>query len=188
MLELSPPATRFLAPDMMGSPDLCVSATATVRINAPTEAVYDWFCDLDISRVLNGYGPLPGVDRTTDQCGNWTTPGQTRKLQMTGNIQAEQKILIAQRPHFFAYRVRDFTHILDLMAHGAEARWWFEPASDGTMTLTWTYTFWPRSIIGKLGIYPVIRTIWHRYMVVTIRAMRDLAEQEIHTSPVALYR
>ncbi|TVR71389.1 MAG: hypothetical protein EA415_11320 [Sphaerobacteraceae bacterium] len=180
MMSVSRDAARFLAPDMMGSPDLCVSATAHVRINAPVDEVYDWFCGLDISRVLNGYGPLPGVERTTEQTGSWTTPRETRKLEMSGNIRARQEILIAERPFFFAYRVREFTHILNLMAYGAEARWWFEPDGDGGMTLTWTYTFWPRSFVGKLGIYPVIKTIWHRYMVVTIRAMRDLAEQEIH--------
>lgn len=183
MSESSPSASCFLAPDIMGSPDLCVSATTTVRIEAPASDVYDWFCDLDISRVLNGYGPLPGVVRTTDQTGKWTIPGQTRKLEMSGNIGAIQEILIAQRPHFFAYRVQEFTHILNLLAYGAEARWWFEPTANGAMTLTWTYTFWPRSRIGKLGIYPVISTIWHRYMVVTLRAMRDLAEYEIRARP-----
>jgi hypothetical protein len=180
MLDTSPRAAHFLAPDMMGSPDLCVSATASIEIQAPVDDVYDWFCALDISRVLNGYGPLPGVERTTDQVGLWTSPGETRRLEMSGNIRAQQEILIAERPSFFAYRVREFTHVLDLMAYGAEARWWFEPLGVDTMRLTWRYTFWPRSIIGKIGIYPVIKTIWHRYMVLTIGDMRDLAEQEIH--------
>jgi hypothetical protein len=175
----SPIANAYLPQNMLGDPALCVSATAVARINAPPHDVFDWFVDLDISRVLNGYGPLPSVIQTYDQTGPWNLPGQRRKLEMSGGIRATQEILACASPDFFAYRVTGFTHILDLLSHGAEARWWFFGLQDGSTELRWTYTFWPRSFVGKLGIYPVIKTIWARYMDATILEMKHLAEQEI---------
>lgn len=164
---------------MLGNPEYCVSATAVTRIAANQEQVFDWFTALDISRVLNGYGPLPGVERTVDQTGSWKTAGETRRLEMSGSITAIQEILICDRPVFFAYRVTGFTHILDLMVHGAEARWRFDQICDGATEMRWTYTFWPRSMAGKLAIYPVITTFWTWYMRTTIQEMKRIAEREL---------
>jgi hypothetical protein len=169
----------FLPRDYLGNPSHCISASTHVAINRSAKQVYDWFTALDISRVLNGYGPLPGVDRTIDQSGTWTTRGETRGLQMSRGITATQEILIAERPDFFAYRVSEFNSVLNLMAHGAEARWWFTEVEPETMILHWTYTFWPRSVAGKLTLYPVIRTIWSWYMQVAIQDMKSIAEREI---------
>jgi hypothetical protein len=171
-------APQYLPGELMGNPAHCISATVAIEINAPKEQLFDWFTDLDISRVLNGYGPLPAVIRTVEQSGPWTVPGQRRGLEMSGNITATQQILNCVYPDFFAYRVTGFTHLLDYLAHGAEARWWFTSHRVGTTNLRWTYTFWPRSLPGKLAIYPVIRTLWTWYMREAIREMKRLAERE----------
>jgi hypothetical protein len=163
---------------MLGDPSLCVSGSAQIVVETTPEELFNWFTELDISRVLNGYGPLPGVDQTVDQSGPWTMPGQTRRLRMTRNISALQTIMICQPPTFFAYRVTEFTHVLDFLAHGAEARWWFDRHGLNATRLTWTYTFWPRSIAGKLSLFPVVKTIWTWYMQRTIVEMKRLAEQE----------
>jgi hypothetical protein len=170
---------RALPQDLLGNPSLTVAASAITRIHARKDLVYDWFTDLDISRVLNGYGPLPSVLTTENQTGPWNIPGQRRSLRMSGDINATQEILACQRPDFFAYRVTGFTHILDYLSHGAEARWWFDQMPDGSTQMRWTYTFWPRTFVGKIAIYPVIRTIWRWYMQSTIKEMQRLAESEI---------
>jgi hypothetical protein len=181
--EQSMYVTAILPRDLLGDPALTVSATVATTIDAPVEDVFDWFVDLDIARVLNGYGPLPAVLETREQTGPWKVVGQTRTLSMSGNIRATQQVLVCDRPRFFAYRVTGFTHVLDSLSHGAEARWWFDPISDRSTSLRWTYTFWPRSIVGKLGIYPVIRSIWHWYMQSTIQQMKRIAEIEIAGRP-----
>lgn len=168
----------WLPDELLGNPLLCVSATTSIRIEANQSAVFDWFADLDISRVLNGFGPLPAVNRTLNQTGPWNTPGQRRTLDMSRGITATQEILISNRPEFFAYRVTGFTHFIDVVCRGAEARWWFDPLPDGSTHMTWTYTFWPRSIAGMIAVYPVIRTIWYWYMKTAIREMKRLAEAE----------
>ena len=169
---------RFLPQTRMGDPDLCVSATAATSIKVRQDDLFHWFTRLDISRVLNGYGPLPAVHRTIEQSGDWSAPGQTRKLEMSGNITARQEVLVCERPAFFAYRVTEFTHMLDKLAWGAEARWWFDPLDDAATHMRWTYTFWPRSFAGKLALYPVIKTIWSWYMQRAIQEMKHLAERE----------
>jgi hypothetical protein len=178
MPQQSPDLVNVLPPDLIGDPALAISSTVSVSIDASAKQVFDWFLDLDIARVLNGYGPLPAVLETYDQTGSWDTPGQKRKLSMSSNIRATQEILVCDRPSFFAYRVTGFTHALDRFAYGAEARFWFEPSSDQNTIMRWTYTFWPRSIIGKVALYPVIRTIWHWYMQSTIQHMKAIAERE----------
>jgi hypothetical protein len=178
MPQQSPNLANVLPPHLMGDPALTISATVSVSIDAPVEQVFDWFLDLDIARVLNGYGPLPAVLETYDQTGSWDTPGQKRKLSMSSNIRATQEILVCDRPEFFAYRVTGFTHILDTLAHGAEARFWFDPSLNHKTVMRWTYTFWPRSTFGKVALFPVIRTIWHWYMHSTIQQMKAIAERE----------
>lgn len=183
MPQNPPAAQRFLPHDLMGNPAHCVSATVAIDVYAQPSDVFDWFVRMDISRVLNGYGPLPAVEQTIGQSGSWTTPGETRHLRMSRGITARQEILVSEPPGFFAYRVSGFTHILDLMAAGAEARWWFDSLPGGHTCLTWRYTFWPRSVVGKLAMYPVIRTLWSWYMRQTIRLMKQLAEREIPDVP-----
>ncbi len=178
MHQSQPASTRFLPEDLMGNPAYCISATVSTIIERRPADTFDWFVELDISRVLNGYGPLPAVEQTLNQSGRWTTPGETRDLQMSRGITARQEILICEKPRFFAYRVSGFAHILDLMAWGAEARWWFEEVSDGRTRLTWRYTFWPRSRIAQIAMYPIISTIWTGYMQKTIELMRRFAESD----------
>lgn len=155
-----------------------VSSTQSVTIRLPRDELFEWWVPIDLPDILHGYGPLPGVERTSDQTGPWHEVGSRRTVHLADGHTAREEVVACESPRFFAYEVGDFTNAFRFLVAKGRGEWQFEP--DGSVTdVTWTYTFWPTTTAAMPLLVPIVKLLWSGYMRRGIEATRDLAEREI---------
>ncbi|MGQ0602193.1 MAG: SRPBCC family protein [Anaerolineales bacterium] len=157
-----------------------VATTVTMTVAVPRVLLFDWFIPVELPKILLGYGPLPGVVRTEGQTGPWNQAGSRRKVHLADRSTAEEEVTACEAPQSFAYRVSGFTHPLfrALVAY-AVGQWQFQEANDQTTSIEWVYTFHGRSPLAALLLRPVVKFLWHGYMLVGLRAFKTQAEKEL---------
>lgn len=133
-----------------------------------------------LPKVLTGYGPLPGVVRTSDHTGPWDRPGSARVVHLADGTTVREQITDHEGPRFFAYRVWAFDHpIVRRLAAHARGEWTFEPVPGGTQ-VQWTYTFSAKSRWTVLPLSAIARLLWRGYMDVCLdNAARILSQNDI---------
>ena len=152
-------------------------ATETAEVAVPPDELFDWFVGSDLSELLEGYGPLDAVTKTTDQTGPWDEEGSQRTVHLSGGNTVRQTVIDCEPPEYFAYRVDGFAAPVGLLSPKAISQWRFEPSSEGT-AITWTYTHYTDSWLAKLAFYPAA-LLWEGYMRQIIETVERKCEREI---------
>ena len=161
-----------------------ISTTVATTIQTPRDDLFDWFIPVDLADILLGYGPLPRVIETTDQTGRWDRPGASRTVHLADGTTALEEVTDCKRPAYFAYRVRNFTNLLRPLVREARGQWWFE--EDGRASkVRWSYTFYARSHLAGLVLFPIVKLLWRGYMRVGIRATKTLGEKRFLATEAA---
>ena len=146
------------------------AAAVRDRVAGSPRAAYDRLVAADLPALLTGYGPLPGAAAVEESGGTWGEVGATRLITFTDGGTARERVLAADRPadaHAaarFAYRVSGYTNALRLLARHADGDWRFAPDGRGGATVTWTYTFRPRSRAAAALLWPVVLGPLRGYM------------------------
>lgn len=150
-----------------------VSETVSAEIDAPIEDVYDYVAREDTpARDLHRFLLVPGVrgDRLITP-GGWDHPGARRFVFLDDGASCVEELDVLDRPRRFAYHSDDYSFPLGLMIAEARGTWTFETSGAGT-SVSWTYTFTPRSCLKQGELRVFARTMFQPYMQ---RAMTSIA-------------
>ena len=79
-----------------------------------------------------------------------------------------------RRPHYFAYRVSQFTFALQRLATEGRGQWRFTGAADGTK-VEWIYAFTARSPLAYPPLLVFAQWWWRGFMRVGLRASKRLS-------------
>ncbi len=131
-----------------------VDQSTVFRINVP----------IDLESIFTGYGPLPAVIGTENQTGAWDGAGQCRTVLLSDGSSAQETLTKYEYPHYFSYRVSDFTGTLRLLAAAAEGEWWFRKIPADTTEIEWRYTFKSRSFWALPILWVITKVLWRGYM------------------------
>jgi hypothetical protein len=149
-----------------------------ITILAPRDEVFDWFLDQDLSEILEGYGPMAAVEKTTGQTGPWDEPGSARTVHLSSGHTVRQTVTDADRPAYFAYEVDEIESLLRHLSPEALSEWQFRKTSAGT-ELRWTYTHETPSIGAAIALYPLVTFLWEGYMTQIIETIKANAESAL---------
>lgn len=137
-----------------------IAVTVARSVDAPVGHTFDTIVPIDLPSVFKGFGPLPAVEGTQDQVGDWDTVGESRQVNLSDGSHATERIDLYARPDRFAYTVGPFSGIVGKLVDRAEGEWRFSEEA-GTTKIEWTYTWFARGGAKPL-IWPVT-LLWRRY-------------------------
>lgn len=159
---------------LIGPDDLTVPVTMQTRTTVTPQQVFAVVVPIDLSLILTGWGPFPGVREIANQTGAWDARGQTRQPLLSDGSTAQEALTEYTPPHSFAYEITGFTNVLRVLVHGVRGEWTFTPDGAGTL-IRWCYEFRPRP-----GMTPLIRRavapLWRVYMRRALAAAALAAE------------
>jgi hypothetical protein len=160
-----------------------VDTTVTATIGVPRSALWQWLIPgvfyTELDTVLRDEAGLPGVTRTTGTTGAWDIAGSTRIVHLSDGTWCRETVKTATAPHYFAYRLTEFSsRLVGMLVREATGQWWFTDDGAGTHA-KWTYTAESRSLLAAPLLVPVIKILWRRYMTSAIRRIKARAEHEV---------
>jgi hypothetical protein len=131
---------------------------------ASREPTFDAIVPVDLTTILPGFGPIPGVLGVRDQSGPWSSVGATRLVVLSDGSVTPERITVHQSGRYFAYRVGPFAPPLGLLAAHADGAWWFTDVSAGVPRthIRWSYTFALTSPAAPIS-GPVVQRVWRAY-------------------------
>jgi Polyketide cyclase / dehydrase and lipid transport len=146
-----------------------ISITRTALIPGAPEAVFAFIAAEDVlPKVLTGYGPLPGVVRTSDHTGPWDQVGSARVVHLADGGTAREQVTLLESPRRFAYRVWDISNpIVKTLAVEARGDWTFVAVGQSTQ-VNWTYTFVAKNAFTAVPLLLIARVLWRGYMDVCL--------------------
>jgi hypothetical protein len=125
------------------------------------DAAYEYVVLSPLEELLGRrYGPIPPI-RSTEGPADWGTTGQVRTIRLADGGSIQEELTHVDRPHTYAYLLRDITGPMKPLASHVEGLWVFVPAGTGTR-ITWTWTVHPRSAFSA-AILPAFGWLWRRY-------------------------
>jgi hypothetical protein len=158
----------------LSGPVVCEVSTL---VRAPQQTAFEHVVLLDLPSVLRNYGPLPAVVGTDEHVGSWNAVGDSRRILLSDGTRAREELLTFDRPNGFTYRVGELTSSMRRLTPGANGRWQFEDAGDGTTRVTWRYAFEPRSVVARPVLWLLARLLWRGYMRTVLKAIREQIER-----------
>jgi hypothetical protein len=152
-----------------------VAVTRSVVLPKTPQIVFGFIAAEDVlPKVLTGYGPLPGVVRTSRHTGPWDRPGSARVIHLADGNTVREQVTRYDRSKHFAYRVWDFSHpLIGSLADEAHGEWTFASHPGGTL-VTWTYTFTAKNAAAAIPLTLIAKIFWRGYMDVCLENSRRL--------------
>jgi uncharacterized protein YndB with AHSA1/START domain len=138
-----------------------VTARVHRTLADPPERVFETLVPIDLSTIIQRWGPFPGVTGVRDQTGGWDHVGASRTVMLEDGSSAREELTAFNPPHHFGYTLT-FGAPTSLLASEAAGTWWMRPARDGGTELEWAWAFAPRPGAGPL-IELVVGPMWRRY-------------------------
>lgn len=151
---------------------VAVTVTATARV-AP-QRCFDAIVPIDLSAMMQGYGPLPAVSGTRDQVGPWDAPGSTRVVELADGNELPERIVAVAIPEAFHYRVGPPTGPLGRIVAHIDGSFLFDATEGGGTAVSWTYAFRPRR--GAALAVRALAPLWRRYAAQSLARAVAIAE------------
>ena len=129
---------------------------------AARERTFDAIVPVDLTLILRGFGPIPGVLGVRDQSGPWSAVVATRLVVLSDGSIAPERITAHEPGRYFGYRVGPFAPPLGLIAAHADGAWWFTDVGSGATHIRWSYTFTLSGPAARLAA-PVVQRVWRAY-------------------------
>lgn len=136
-----------------------VTVTATAKV--PPQRCFEAIVPIDLTQMMQGYGPLPAVTGVRDQVGPWDAPGSTRVVELADGNEAPERIVAVSVPEAFHYRVGPFTGPLSRVVADVDGSFLFDATPDGGTRISWTYAF--RPLPGRRLLVLALAPLWRRY-------------------------
>lgn len=137
-------------------------------VPAPIETVFDVFMPIDLTTIMTGHGPLPGVAAVEDQSGAWNSIGESRIIRFADGHAMLETLTRVDRPKGFAYTLSNLTNILRFLVRRFHGSWAFEDGSASgeppIIRATWRYEFEIRSRLTRPISWLILELFWRRYM------------------------
>jgi hypothetical protein len=159
-----------------------ITAEVKGRVQASPREVFDFFREVDVTRILTGRGPLPAVRAVNNPSERWNEVGQERTFELADGSSLRERMTEVVAPKTFAYEIDEITGPLRRLVSTFSGRWSFssEPADgEGEATLAhWHYVFTPHSRWTRPPTFVIVRALWQPYMGQVLRRTAELAHQE----------
>lgn len=149
-------------------------------IQAPLASVANWFADRGapgFGSFLTGTDAVPGVISTELLIGNWSKPGDRRRIVFSDNNSALEEIT-ERRPELLQYQIWNLTNRTGRYIRYALSELDFTSKGQATR-VRWTYSFRPKIWSDGYLIRPYVQNDFRRFMEVGLGAMRDKAMTDI---------
>lgn len=115
---------------------------ASHDVGAPPEKVFDFAVAAEnLPRILQGFGPIPGIVAIELLDGAPLTVGSKRRVRMADKSEILEEVLALDRPRRHNYRwLNAPAPPFSLLVRRGEADWLFTASPHGTR-IDWSYTF-----------------------------------------------
>lgn len=153
-----------------------IRTEATVEIERTLDDVFDIFLDMDITRVMQGFGPFPAVERVESLEGEWTGPGATRRVYLSDGNDAHEELQVVESPRRFVYEISDASGPMGVMARSAIGEFIFTETTNGTR-VDWSQTFDARGLAAPI-LLPVLKLGWARYLNDALQKAKTFSEAD----------
>lgn len=138
------------------------------RVPVAIETVFDVFLPIDLTTIMLGHGPLPGVAAVEDQTGDWNSIGESRILRLADGHGMLETLTRVDRPRGFGYTLSNLTNVLRLLVHRFHGTWSFDdisgPNEPPLVQAVWRYEFDVRSALTRPLSWLILTLFWRPYM------------------------
>jgi hypothetical protein len=138
-----------------------------VSTTVPTNPERAWttLVGMDLTRVSQPWGPIPGVVAIRDQPSRFfDEPGHRRVLQNSDGSTLVETIEALDPPHSLHYTITELTNRFRRVTRGARARFEFESTDGSETRITWRYTWMARNAVSLPVLWLVAHLAFRPYM------------------------
>lgn len=153
-----------------------VSTQVSAEVRASRDEFFYWFTSVDLSDVMNRYGPIPGVIGIEDQTGPMHVPGSSRVLRLSDGSTATEEVTSCDPPVEVMYRLNRLTGFFGHLVAEARGALWFDETQGGGTRLKWRYTFFCRSLASTVFMRMLVPLLWRGFMQSALTRSKHLAE------------
>ncbi len=154
---------------------MTIQVVAESLIHRSPEDVFDFITSPDaVGKTFDGYGPIPGVERSEVLGEETMRNGSIRRVYGTDGSVVDEEILSLERPHTQTYRlVSGLRPPFSWLLKEAGGHWDLRP--DGPNThITWTFSFTPRNWLTRPLVAIFIKGPFRRAMDACLTNIRCL--------------
>lgn len=155
-----------------------ISTTVVTDIQVPVNWFFRWFLSVELSKIMQRYGPLPAVTQITDQTGPMYTPGSSRVIHFSDGSRAYEETTICSPPRHIVYKVSELTSIFRHLFAEAQGEIWFRDTPRGGTVVEWQYIFYGRNIGAAIVLLPLVKLLWKGFMRSALNQAKHLSEAE----------
>lgn len=155
-----------------------VSTRVSVEVAAPQEWFFYWFLSVDLTKIMPGYGLIPGVVGVEDQTGPMHVPGSSRRLQLADGTTATEQVTSCEPPKVVQYRLYELTNLFRHLVAEARGEIWFSEIQEDRTRVEWQYTFFGRSRVSTLVLKLLIPLQYRGFMQSALDRSKRLAEEQ----------
>lgn len=155
-----------------------VSTKVSAEIEMPRDRFFYWFTSVDLPKVMDRYGPLPGVVGIQDQTGPMHVPGSSRVLLLSDGTTAIEEVISCDPPKEVEYRLYQLTSFFRHLVAEARGEIGFGETRDGGTSVEWRYSFFGRNLAATLVLQILIPLLWNGFMQAALTRSKYLAEAE----------
>jgi len=136
----------------------------------------------DATKILIGYGGLPLVtgfakDETWGIAGGSRMPIAHRFLFLKAGEFGFDKIFVRDENRYWKWCVSEFSPALFFSTENC-GEWWVADNHDGTISVTWKYTWFSTNILTHPLNWLFVKLFWSKVMQNGMKNIKQMAEME----------
>lgn len=160
-----------------------VSTQVSVEVGVSREWFFYWFTSVDLPKVMQKYGPIPGVAGIEEQTGPMHVPGSSRVLLLSDGTTAIEQVTSVEPPREVKYLLHELTGFFRHFVVEAQGELWFSEVGTRSTRVEWRYSFIGRNPAATLVLKLLIPLFWKGYMRSALTRSRRLAETQAPEPP-----
>jgi len=151
-----------------------ISASATIEIARPREAVFDFACSNDTyERLFRKRGPVAGVVKATMADGAAPADGARRRIELSDGSVVDEIIVSWDRPARHTYRWSGGLKGLGgMLVRSGEADWTFREHG-GKTSIDWVYRF----VLTTPLVFPAVLVMRRQFRLWMEQQLRAIAAE-----------
>jgi len=144
--------------------DRVLNRTAQVVVNCSKENASEYISSsTELSQWLVKSGPVPGAKSVEVLVGPYNFVGAKRKVTFIGGDTLQEQLIRYDMPANYAYKVSDFSNILEKWSGEAYGQLWFDN-EDGKTRITWEYSFKYKSLLKRIALSLFLSFVYKKFM------------------------
>jgi len=155
-----------------------IEITVTTQIDVPQNRAFAVAVHANLTKVIMNKNFLPGVREVVEHEGDWTAIGDSRRVIMNDGSSAKEQLTRYDHDDAIAYKINDFKGPLGKLVTHTTGTWQFASPSADKTTITWRFTFFPKSAFTKPIVNFIAKRLWPGYAEAALSRVKTLAEQK----------